>query len=128
MSGYQPYVAETTTSDPGIAYTQAPVSSALEPVGYGPNLSRSAPLPEHPSASVILVLGIFGLIMALVAPIAWIMGNKAKQQCDAGQYRMSDPLKYGRILGLIGTILLIAGVFFSTIFIIIFFYYSFQIY
>jgi len=64
---------------------------------------------EHPQATVVLVLGILGLFTAILAPIAWYMGNKATREVQAGTYSMSDPLKIGRILGIIGTILLIVG-------------------
>jgi len=60
----------------------------------------------------VLVLGILSLVvMGVLGPVAWVLGNKAKRECDAGVYRMTDSLSVGRILGIIASVLLIvAGV------------------
>jgi uncharacterized membrane protein YjgN (DUF898 family) len=79
------------------------------------------------NATLILVLGILSIVcIPLLGPVAWIMGNKALQELDQG---FGDPnsrglVVAGRILGIIGTALLILGciyvifmfAFFGTIF------------
>ena len=64
---------------------------------------------EHPQATTVLILGICGLVLCqLLAPFAWSMGNKALEEIDR------DPLRYsnrsnvntGRILGIVGSVLL----------------------
>ncbi len=60
--------------------------------------------------TLILVLGILSIIICpILAPFAWMMGNKDLKAIDAGQM---DPegkgsTNGGKICGLIGTILLI---------------------
>jgi len=60
--------------------------------------------------TLILVLGILSIVcIPLLGPVAWIMGNKALQELDQG---FGDPnsrglVVAGRILGIIGTVLLV---------------------
>ncbi|BCW94882.1 MAG: DUF4190 domain-containing protein [Fimbriimonadales bacterium] len=64
------------------------------------------------NATLILVLGILGIVcLPILAPVAWIMGNNALKELDQG---FGDPntrglVVAGRILGIIGTVLLILG-------------------
>jgi hypothetical protein len=84
------------------------------PQGYGTGL------PEQPSATTALVLGIIGLVgIALCAgltlvlsPFAWVIGRRAVREIDAspGRYSGREKANAGRIMGLIGTILLVLGV------------------
>jgi len=67
------------------------------------------PPPDHPQTTTILVLGICGLVLCQVlGPFAWSMGNKALREIDAseGRYGGRDTVNVGRILGIIGTIIL----------------------
>jgi len=79
---------------------------------YGP-MPGGAPYivsgrPEHPRAMTVLVLGILSLVgLGFLGPFAWYMGNKAQKECAAGLYALTDPLRIGRILGMVGTGLLI---------------------
>ena len=60
--------------------------------------------------TLILVLGILSIVcIPLLGPVAWIMGNKALQELDQGfGYLKSRGLVVaGRILGIIGTVLLV---------------------
>ena len=73
--------------------------------------------PKHPQATLAMVLGIVGLtgimcyITAFVSPFAWWIGAKAVKEIDA------DPARYGgrgeamagKVMGIIGTVLLIIG-------------------
>ena len=69
--------------------------------------------PESSQATTILVLGILGLIICgFLAPVAWIMGNNEIQAIDAGRRppQQRGTANAGRILGIIGTVLLGIGV------------------
>lgn len=84
------------------------------PAGYG------AGLPEHPSATTALVLGIVGLVgiafcgglTLVLSPFAWAIGRRSVREIDAapGRYSGREKANAGRIMGLIGTILLVIGV------------------
>lgn len=70
-------------------------------------------LPKHPQATLILVLGILGLVVCQVlGPFAWIMGNRAVAEIDAnpGVYDGRGEAQAGRILGIIATVILILSV------------------
>ena len=86
---------------PADPYQQAPVSSAMEPVGYYGTFAQ-----EHPRALTVFILGIIGIVsIGILGPIAWIMGSLALKDCAQGRYRVTDSLKIGRILGIIATCL-----------------------
>lgn len=79
------------------------------PPGYG----MPGPPPNHPQSTTILVLGICGLVVCgLLAPVAWIMGNKAIAEIDAsgGAIDGRGTVNAGRICGMIGTALMALGV------------------
>jgi uncharacterized membrane protein YjgN (DUF898 family) len=77
-------------------------------------------MPTHPSATTSMVLGIIGLVSILVcgglllilSPFAWALGAKAVREIDAspGSYSGRDRAQAGRILGIIGSVLLVLGV------------------
>lgn len=69
--------------------------------------------PEASQATTILVLGILGLILCQVlAPVAWVMGNNELEAIDAGRRPSENrgTANAGRILGIVGTVLLAIGV------------------
>lgn len=73
--------------------------------GYG------APQP-HPQGTTILVLGILSIVCcAPLGPVAWYMGNKAGKEVNANPtaYSNGQSITIGKILGIIGTVLLILG-------------------
>ena len=88
--------------------------------GYGYPHTPSA-LPEHPNAIPSLVLGILSLVVfPPLAPFAWYLG--AKGQREVGQnphaWRSSATLAAGKVLGIIGTVLMslvVLGVIFAII-------------
>lgn len=70
---------------------------------------------ESVSGTTILVLGLLGiLVCGVFAPFAWQMGNHAVAAIDAGRANPSERTNanVGRILGIIGSILLAIGVIF----------------
>lgn len=105
--GQQPY--------PQQPYPQQPYPQA----GYGQY--AGPPAPNHPSATTAMVLGIIALVGILacagvtlvLSPFAWAIGGKAVKEIDAappGTYSGRDQANAGRIMGIVGTILLVLGV------------------
>lgn len=69
--------------------------------------------PEQSQATTALVLGILGLVLCqILAPFAWYIGNKEVDAIDAGRRAPENrgTGNAGRILGIIGTVLLVIGV------------------
>jgi hypothetical protein len=76
--------------------------------------------PTHPSATPALVLSLVGLVGILVcggitlvlSPFAWSIGSRAVREIDAnpGAYSGRESANAGRIMGIIGTVLLVIGV------------------
>lgn len=68
--------------------------------------------PEPSQATTVLVLGILGLVLCgILAPFAWVMGNRELEAIDAGRRSPENrgTANAGRILGIIGTVILGAG-------------------
>jgi uncharacterized membrane protein YjgN (DUF898 family) len=68
---------------------------------------------EDSQATVALVLGILGLVICnILAPFAWAIGNTEVNAIDAGRRNPANRgmAQAGKILGIIGTVLLIIGV------------------
>jgi hypothetical protein len=84
-----------------------------------PPYDPSAPGPhaqgfrgEHPRATTALVLGILGLVLCQVlSPFAWLVGGRAVREIDASRGALGGrgSANAGRILGIIGTVLLLGG-------------------
>ncbi|MGH3650865.1 MAG: DUF4190 domain-containing protein [Acidimicrobiia bacterium] len=77
--------------------------------------SESGAYPEASQATTILVLGILGVVIcAFLGPFAWTMGNKELAAIDTGLRPPENrgTANAGRILGIIGTVLLGLGVIF----------------
>ena len=74
--------------------------------------------PEQSQATLALVLGIFSLIcLPVLGPFAWTIGNNELKGIDAGR---RDPANRGlanagKILGIIGTVLIVVLVGFLVI-------------
>ncbi len=71
------------------------------------------PAPNHPQAMAVLILGILGLVVCqLIGPFAWTMGNRVVAEIDAsgGAYAGRDQANIGRILGIVGTALLVLSI------------------
>ena len=77
-------------------------------------------LPDHPSATTSLVLGIVGLVgivlcgglTLVLSPVAWVVGAKAVREIDAtpGRYGGATRPRGGKVLGIIGSIFLVLGI------------------
>jgi hypothetical protein len=104
-----PYVPPNEYATP-----QNPYGSPYQPA-YAGGL-----LPTHPSATSSMVLGIVGLVsilvcagfLLIVSPVAWVLGAKAVRDIDAspGRYGGRDRAQAGKIMGIIGSVLLVLGV------------------
>ena len=70
------------------------------------------PPQEHPQGTLILIFGILGIFVTIFAPIAWYLGNKAKQDIQASgfQYSNEQNISIGRMLGKIFTIIAIVTI------------------
>lgn len=71
--------------------------------------------PEPSQATTTLVLGILGIVIcSILAPIAWSMGNRELAAIDSGRRPPENrgTANAGRILGIIGTVLLGLGLIF----------------
>jgi hypothetical protein len=67
---------------------------------------------DHPKGVTILVLGILSIVCCSPLGIgAWIMGNRALEEIDAqpGRYANRQIVQIGRILGIIGVVLMLLG-------------------
>ena len=70
---------------------------------------RSAPV----NAALILVLGILSIVVCgILRPIGWVMGNNAMATLNAGggDESQRSTANIGRILGIVGTVLLVLNV------------------
>jgi hypothetical protein len=104
-----PYVAPQEFAPP-----QSPYGVPYQPAYAG------GQVPDHPSSTTAMVLGIVGLVGILfcggltlvLSPVAWVVGRKAVREIDAtpGRYTGRDKAQAGKIMGIIGTVLLALGV------------------
>ena len=66
----------------------------------------------HPRASAILLFGILGVtIVPVLGPVAWALGRSALREIDAAPMRYTNrsTVLAGMVLGIVATVLLIAG-------------------
>ena len=89
----------------------APYGQQQSPMPYGQQ-PYGAPSQEHPQGTMILIFGILGIFITIFAPIAWYLGNKAKQEVQASgiQYSNEQNISIGRMLGKIFTIIAIVSI------------------
>lgn len=105
--GQAPYGQQQPYGQPGYG---APV--------YGGPTQPGA--PPHPSAMTALVLGIVSLagivfcagLTLVLAPFAWWTGGRAVKEIDAdpGRFGSREQAQAGRVMGMIGTGLLVMGI------------------
>ncbi|GAB3761395.1 hypothetical protein FB382_003369 [Nocardioides ginsengisegetis] len=108
----QPYAQQNPYGQPQPGY---PAPQA--PYGYA-----QPALPNHPSSTTAFVLSLVALagivfcggITLVLSPFAWRIGARAVREIDAspGQYGGRDQANAGRIMGIIGTVLLVIGLLF----------------
>lgn len=114
--GWQPSWQPTTGDpaagqQPGQPYGQPPYGHPNPQVPYGsPQVPGYAPFaPDHPQATLVLILGILGLVLCqVISPFAWVIGNRVVREIDVsnGTVGGRSAANAGRICGIIGTILI----------------------
>jgi hypothetical protein len=97
----------------------APTPYSASPYGAYPGTSGGL-APDHPSATTGLVLGIVGLVgimtcagvTLVLSPFAWAISSRVLREIEAspGRYSGREKASAGRIMGMIGTVLLVLGV------------------
>lgn len=109
--GQDPYAPQSGPYGPPAQYGGQPQYGGYVPPGYAP--------PPHPSATTALVLGLVSLIglficlfPILAAPFAWRTGSRVVKEIDAqpGRWSGREQAQAGRIMGMIGTALLVLGI------------------
>ena len=106
--------AVLTRRRPSVGVT-APGAIAVAPDALTPGVASPgvAGDQEHPKASQVLVFGVLGLlVLAPLAVAAWVIGSRAKAEMALypGRYRPSSSLQTGYVLGIIGTVVWVAGI------------------
>lgn len=92
--------------------SQTPNEAPLDPVPPAPT---PVVLPKHPKATTVLILGICGILLcSVVSPFVWVMGNRVVAEIDAGGGQLAgrEEAHVGRLLGAVGTVMLIFTVVF----------------
>ena len=76
-------------------------------------MTYAAPSGDHPEGTKILILGILGVTLCnILAPFAWIVGNRVLREIDQSNGMMTGNrglVVAGRILGIVGTVLMVLG-------------------
>jgi hypothetical protein len=123
---YLPYSASAPPKAPkGSSFEGLPAYPSGSVSANNASLPRDNYLPEHPRGTTILALGIIGLIVFQpLAIVAWVMGGRAKKEIESGAYAPTSNVNAGRVLGIIGTILLIVVVILSIALVILFLLYG----
>ena len=115
--GQQPYGQPTGQQQPGYGYPPPTAQPGGHP-GYPP-YAFAPPRPDHPQATLSMVLGICGLVFGfgcglgfLASPFAWALGRNAVKEIRASQGQLGGEgtAKAGMITGIVGTVLLVLGV------------------
>ncbi len=93
-----------------VAVTQPPPPGQPPYGNYPPNPYGGPPHvfapPDHPQSTLVLILGIVSVAAcAVVAPFAWVIGNRALREIDAsnGQLGGRSQVQVGRIIGMVYT-------------------------
>jgi len=122
----QPQAGQPPGEPQAGGYDQGPVvyppPGTQSGAGWGTQGPGYAPPPQdpyahlrrdHPKATTAMVLGIVGVVLCgFAAPFAWSIGGKALKEIDASQGILGGrgQAQAGKILGIIGTVLLVLGV------------------
>jgi hypothetical protein len=113
QSDEQPGQYPQSGEQPGqYAGGQPPPYGQQSPMPYGQQPYTMPPVQEHPQGTMILIFGILGIFITIFAPIAWYLGNKAKQdvQTSGIQYSNEQNISIGRMLGKVFTIIAIVSI------------------
>jgi hypothetical protein len=115
----QPYgqpAGQAYGQQPYGAYPGGPAPYQPSPV---PIPTHLLPPPDHPRAMTSMILGAVGLFIGLstgigflLSPFAWAIGSGALKEIEASQGRVggASAARAGKIMGIVGTVLLGLGV------------------
>ena len=101
MSGYtySPSVAAHHAGERG--------SGRGRPHSSGNQAGGPLDLTAHPRATTVLIFGVVGFpFFPLVAPVAWYLGRKARQEAYERGYHTGSGLTAGWVLGMMGSVVL----------------------
>ncbi|HEX6517272.1 MAG TPA: DUF4190 domain-containing protein [Nocardioidaceae bacterium] len=90
------------------------------PPGYAPPPPQY--VPEHPRATLSLVLGLIGLLACqVVSPVAWVIGKRTVDEIDASRGAVGGrgQAQAGYVLGIVGTVLLGLGVVAAIVYVVV---------
>jgi len=113
QSGEQPGQYPQSGEQPGqYAGGQPAPYGQQSAMPYGQQPYAMPPMQEHPQGTMILIFGILGIFITIFAPIAWYLGNKAKQdvQTSGIHYSNEQNISIGRMLGKVFTIIAIVSI------------------
>ena len=80
------------------------------PAGAAPAAPAAAPRPSGDDGLPVLIMALIGLMLCqLVSPIAWAMGSAYEDRCRERGESPSGPGHAGKIIGIVGTVLLGLG-------------------
>lgn len=110
--GYEPPQHQQPTVPPNAF----PGATQYDPAAPTPNYGVPTPYgfdarPEHPDATLVLVLGVLALFTVVTAPFAWYYGSRARGHMAAspGRWSPSTSLTVGWVLGIVVTLGVVAG-------------------
>lgn len=85
------------------------MSDPYPPAAHQP---YGGPLPEHPQGTMILVLGVLGLVTSITAFIAWYLGSKALKEIRTSGFRYANEqnIVVGRMIGMILSIVSLVAI------------------
>jgi hypothetical protein len=95
-----------------------PAPPPADPWSQGPGAPPAPGYTASPGQKVdgaipALILGIIGLVFCqILAPVAWVVGRNAERKVDASGGTLSGrgEATAGKVLGIIGTVLLVVGI------------------
>ena len=112
QQGQNPTASAPYGQRPGPAYGQQPYGQQpAPPYGQQPGYPVQY-APDHPKATLSLILGILGIVVCgVVAPFAWRIGKQdaRRDRRSNGQVGGRGSAQAGYVLGIIGTVLLGLG-------------------
>lgn len=117
--GYEQSYGQPSASQP---YEQQQPYGQPTPYGFGGAAPYGQVPREHPKGTQVLILGILSIVVCpILGPFAMVQGKNALAEIDANPaaYSNRGTVNVGRILGIIGTVLIAFWVIYLVVMIII---------
>ena len=120
MMGVSPAQGQPVGPPPGFGQpSQPPAPGSPQPGVVVPHSARAGARPRRrarQSATGIFVWGILGVVLcAFIAPVALLQGNAYMAECRQNRVQPDGLAVAGRILGIIGTIILALGLIYGVL-------------